>query len=66
MRLTLLALTISSVALLSGCATQGSECVWTSDVMFGSEESVAWLSANDEELLRSVVEHNEKRQEFCR
>jgi uncharacterized protein YprB with RNaseH-like and TPR domain len=34
--------------------------------MFGSEESVAWLSANDEELLRSVVEHNEKRQEFCR
>jgi uncharacterized protein YprB with RNaseH-like and TPR domain len=33
--------------------------------MFGSDASVTWLSVNDEELLRSVVEHNEKRQEFC-
>lgn len=65
MRLRLLVLTISSVALLSGCATQGSECTWTKDVMFGSDASVTWLSVNDEELLRSVVEHNEKRQEFC-
>lgn len=65
MRLRLLALTISSVALLSGCATQGSECVWSKDVLIGSEESVDWLSENDEELLRSIIEHNEKRQRFC-
>lgn len=65
MKFRLSILMISSAALLGGCATQGSECVWTQTIMIGSVESAHWLAQNDRELLSSVVQHNEKRQEFC-
>lgn len=65
MRFRLLTLLISSAVLLGGCAIPGSECSWTQTMNFASQSSVEWLAKNDPMLLRLVVEHNEKRQEFC-
>ena len=58
--------TISSLALASGCAAPGgNECVWTETLYYGSDNVVDWLVANDPMLLVGVTSHNEKRAEFC-
>lgn len=67
MKSKLLALTLSSAALVSGCvASMTDECVWTETLYYGSDNVVDWLAANDPSLLADVTSHNEKRTEFCR
>jgi hypothetical protein len=54
-------LTLSSVVLLSGCATpSGSFGDIAKPIMMGSMKTVDWLADNDEPLLRQIVSHNEK------
>jgi hypothetical protein len=66
MKSKLLALTISSAVLVSGCVTPTDECVWTEMLYYGSDNVVDWLAANDPSLLADVTSHNEKRTEFCK
>jgi hypothetical protein len=66
MKSKLLALTISSVALVSGCVTPTDECVWTETLYYDSDNVVDWLAVNDPSLLAGVTSHNEKRTEFCK
>jgi hypothetical protein len=65
MKSKLLALTLSSAALVSGCV-KPTECVWTETLYYGSDNVVDWLAANDPSLLADVTSHNEKRTEFCK
>lgn len=53
-------------ALVSGCANPGNYCDIASSIYFGSDDTVEWLAHNDEDLLRSVVGHNETRARLCR
>jgi hypothetical protein len=66
MKSKLLALTLSSAALVSGCVTPTDECVWTETLYYDSDNVVDWLAANDPSLLAGVTSHNEKRTEFCK
>lgn len=66
MKSKLLALTLSSAALVSGCVASTTECVWTETLYYGSDNVVDWLAANDPSLLADVTSHNEKRTEFCK
>jgi hypothetical protein len=66
MKSKLLALTLSSLAVGSGCATLPDECIWTETLYYGSDNVVDFLAANDPVLLTKVTSHNEKRSEFCR
>ena len=61
MKSKLLILTLSSVALLSGCVKPtGDYSDIAEPIFFGSMETVYWLADNDEPLLRQIVTHNEK------
>ena len=61
MKSRLLVATILNVGLLSGCVAQtGDFCDVARPIYIGSENVVDWLAENDENLLRSVVSHNEK------
>jgi hypothetical protein len=66
MKSKLLALMLSSAAVVSGCATLPNECVWTETLYYGSDNVVDWLAANDPSLLADVTSHNKKRMEFCK
>jgi hypothetical protein len=60
MRLKLLIVSLSSLALVSGCVTpSGDFCDIARPIYIGDDYVVDWLSENDEGLLRSVVSHNE-------
>lgn len=53
--------TLSSVVLLSGCVkTSGDFCDIARPIYMGGDHVVDWLAEHDEDLLRSVVSHNEK------
>lgn len=53
--------TLSSAALVVGCAApRGDFCDIARPIYIGGEPVVDWLAEHDEVLLRSVVSHNEK------
>ena len=59
--------TLSSVALLSGCGVQVTEyCVLTEPILFGSQETVEWLADNDEQMLTDIIVHNERMAALCK
>lgn len=61
MKSKLLALTISSLVLASGCAAPGGSFQDIAEpILFGRMDTVDWLAVNDEELLRQIVTHNEQ------
>ncbi len=58
---------LSSAVLLSGCVAPATEyCTLAKPIMFGSEQTVEWLSGNDERMLSDVVVHNEQVAALCK
>lgn len=55
------------IALVSGCATikGDSYCDLTSNIMFDKKDTVDHLLANDRNLLKNIVAHNEMRKATC-
>lgn len=54
-------LTLSSVALLSGCVSPTSNYGdIAKPILFGHVDTIDWLAENDERLLRQIVTHNEQ------
>lgn len=52
--------TLSSLALVSGCAApSGDFCDVARPIYIGGDHVVDWLAEHDDVLLRSVVSHNE-------
>lgn len=64
MRSVRLIITVSLIALLSGCL-RSPECDWTRTIPLGSQSSVDWLIENDRQLLVDVTTHNEVRDRLC-
>ena len=65
-KLTTLAMLLCGSALLAGCGTRlTTDCDWTRTIYIGSDQTVEWLLAHDEQLLRSVIAHNEIRAGLC-
>jgi hypothetical protein len=61
MKSKLLILTLLSSAALAGCVTpSGNYGDIAKPILFGSVETIEWLAANDEAMLRQVVTHNEQ------
>jgi hypothetical protein len=60
-------LAISSVLLLSGCATKIADplCSVVEPIYFDTDKTVDWLAANDTMMLRQVVAQNEVIQSTC-
>lgn len=58
--------TLSSAALLAGCAVPTSEyCALTRPIYFGTDATVDWLADNDERLLTDITVHNEQVEALC-
>jgi hypothetical protein len=52
--------TLSSLALATGCVASTSEfCATARPIYIGGDGVVDWLAENDERLLRDIVVHNE-------
>lgn len=54
------------IALLSGCTVVNTECDWTRDLRFGSQQTIDWLLENDRPFLVGAVTHNETRERLCK
>lgn len=60
-------MTLLSSALVAGCGVQVTEyCVLTEPILFGSEKTVDWLAANDEQMLTDIIVHNERMAALCK
>lgn len=58
---------LSSAVPLSGCVAPATEyCTLSKPIMLGSQETVDWLSDNDEQMLSEVVVHNEQVAALCK
>lgn len=57
----------SLLVLATGCAkiTANSYCDVSSSILFGSGQTVDYLSAHDEVLLKDIIIHNETHRELC-
>jgi hypothetical protein len=60
MKFRLWIVTLSSLALVTGCAASTGEfCAIARPIYIGGDDVVDWLAENDEILLQDIVIHNE-------
>lgn len=60
MKFRLWTVTLSSLALVGGCAPLASDfCATARPIYIGGGNVVDWLAENDDRLLRDIVIHNE-------
>ena len=57
----------SLLVLATGCAkiTSNNYCDVSSSILFGSGQTIDYLSANDEVLLKDIIIHNETHKKLC-